>query len=110
MATSALTDAFDDIHAAPLLCAGLIGYRAFKLAGESPVVRLATTHRFGAGIRRLATALRDGSVDDVLTALRAGSDEVEFVESEAAHTGQRGAISKTYLGGVVFVPLLPGTL
>jgi propanol-preferring alcohol dehydrogenase len=25
--------AFDDVHAAPLLCAGLIGYRALKLAG-----------------------------------------------------------------------------
>jgi 4-hydroxyphenylpyruvate dioxygenase len=27
---------------------------------------------------------------------------MEFVETEAAHTEQRGAISKTYLGGVVF--------
>jgi 4-hydroxyphenylpyruvate dioxygenase len=27
---------------------------------------------------------------------------VEFVETEAAHTEQRGAISKTYLGSVVF--------
>jgi propanol-preferring alcohol dehydrogenase len=26
--------AFDDVEAAPLLCAGLIGYRALKLAGE----------------------------------------------------------------------------
>lgn len=25
---------YDDLHAAPLLCAGLIGYRAFKLAGD----------------------------------------------------------------------------
>lgn len=29
----ALPDAFDDAHAAPLLCAGLIGYRALRLAG-----------------------------------------------------------------------------
>jgi propanol-preferring alcohol dehydrogenase len=28
-----IPDAFDDVHAAPLLCAGLIGYRALKLAG-----------------------------------------------------------------------------
>ena len=27
---------FDDMHAAPLLCAGIIGYRAFKLSGASP--------------------------------------------------------------------------
>jgi propanol-preferring alcohol dehydrogenase len=29
-----IPDAFDDVEAAPLLCAGLIGYRALKLAGE----------------------------------------------------------------------------
>ena len=28
-----IPDVFDDVHAAPLLCAGLIGYRALKLAG-----------------------------------------------------------------------------
>ena len=54
----------------------------FADAGESPVVRLATTHRFGEEIGRLAGALRDGSADDVLTALRAGSTQVEFVESD----------------------------
>jgi 4-hydroxyphenylpyruvate dioxygenase len=42
-------------------------------------------------------------VPDVLaavTALRALG--MEFVETEAAHTERRGAITKTYLGGVVF--------
>jgi alcohol dehydrogenase, propanol-preferring len=28
-----LPDAYDDVHAAPLLCAGLIGYRAYRMAG-----------------------------------------------------------------------------
>lgn len=31
----ALPAAFDDAHAAPLLCAGLIGYRALRLAGDA---------------------------------------------------------------------------
>lgn len=31
----ALPDHYDDAHAAPLLCAGLIGYRAYRLAGVS---------------------------------------------------------------------------
>jgi propanol-preferring alcohol dehydrogenase len=31
----ALPSAFDDAHAAPLLCAGLIGYRALRLAGDA---------------------------------------------------------------------------
>jgi propanol-preferring alcohol dehydrogenase len=30
-----IPDSFDDVHAAPLLCAGLIGYRALKAAGEA---------------------------------------------------------------------------
>jgi propanol-preferring alcohol dehydrogenase len=29
-----LPDAFEDLHAAPLLCAGLIGHRALRLAGD----------------------------------------------------------------------------
>ncbi|HEY8536268.1 MAG TPA: zinc-dependent alcohol dehydrogenase family protein [Vicinamibacterales bacterium] len=31
----ALPDGYDDLHAAPLLCAGLIGYRAYRLAGAA---------------------------------------------------------------------------
>jgi len=30
-----LPDALDDVHAAPLLCAGLIGYRALTMAGDA---------------------------------------------------------------------------
>jgi 4-hydroxyphenylpyruvate dioxygenase len=42
-------------------------------------------------------------VPDVLAAVRALRERgVEFVETEAAHTERRGAITKTYLGGVVF--------
>jgi len=42
-------------------------------------------------------------VPDVLAAVRAlRALGMEFVESEGAHTEQRGAITKTYLGGVVF--------
>lgn len=31
----ALPDAYSDVEAAPLLCAGLIGYRAYRLAGDA---------------------------------------------------------------------------
>jgi alcohol dehydrogenase, propanol-preferring len=30
-----IPDAYDDLHAAPLLCAGLIGYRSLKAAGDA---------------------------------------------------------------------------
>ena len=36
----ALPDSYDDVHAAPLLCAGMIGYRALQLAGDAPRVGL----------------------------------------------------------------------
>jgi propanol-preferring alcohol dehydrogenase len=29
-----LPESYDDVHAAPLLCAGLIGYRTYRMAGE----------------------------------------------------------------------------
>lgn len=38
-------DAWDDAHAAPLLCAGLIGYRSYRLAGDAPRLGL---YGFGA--------------------------------------------------------------
>ena len=42
-------------------------------------------------------------VPDVLGAVQVlRARGVEFVESAAAHSGQRGAITKAYLGSVVF--------
>lgn len=42
-------------------------------------------------------------VPDVLAAVKAlRARGVEFIESAAAHSGQRGAITRTYLGSVVF--------
>ncbi|KHK90787.1 zinc-dependent alcohol dehydrogenase family protein [Novosphingobium malaysiense] len=46
-----IPDAFDDVHAAPLLCAGLIGYRSYRIAGDSPVLGL---YGFGAAAHILA--------------------------------------------------------
>ena len=51
----AIPEVFDDVHAAPLLCAGLIGYRSYRMAGEAPVLGL---YGFGAAahiIAQLAT-------------------------------------------------------
>ncbi|MBB5986446.1 zinc-dependent alcohol dehydrogenase family protein [Sphingobium lignivorans] len=46
-----IPDMFDDVHAAPLLCAGLIGYRAYRLAGDAPTLGL---YGFGAAAHILA--------------------------------------------------------
>ena len=41
----AIPASYPDLQAAPLLCAGLIGYRAYRIAGDAPVVGL---YGFGA--------------------------------------------------------------
>jgi propanol-preferring alcohol dehydrogenase len=47
----ALPEEFDDLHAAPLLCAGLIGYRAYRMTGEAQTIGL---YGFGAAAHILA--------------------------------------------------------
>jgi propanol-preferring alcohol dehydrogenase len=47
----ALPDAYTDVAAAPLLCAGLIGSRALRLAGDAPTVGL---YGFGASAHIIA--------------------------------------------------------
>jgi len=46
-----IPDAFDDVEAAPLLCAGLIGYRALKRAGDGECIGF---YGFGAAAHILA--------------------------------------------------------
>ena len=47
--------AMDDVSAAPLLCAGLIGWRALKAAGDAPVLGL---YGFGAAAHLIAQVAR----------------------------------------------------
>lgn len=49
-----LPESFSDTHAAPLLCAGLIGYRSYRLAGEN--VRRLGLYGFGAAAHIIAQA------------------------------------------------------
>ena len=46
---------------------------------DSPVARLATSHRFGASIGALASAIRDGDADTAVEVLAAGGDHIEWV-------------------------------
>jgi alcohol dehydrogenase, propanol-preferring len=51
----ALPDGLDDAHAAPLMCAGLIGYRSLRLAGEGERIGL---YGFGAAAHIVAQVAR----------------------------------------------------
>src|SRR5437763_1241051 len=62
-----LPDVFDDEHAAPLLCAGIIGYRALRRADLPPGGRLGI-YGFGASAHLAAqVALHEGATVHVLT-------------------------------------------
>jgi propanol-preferring alcohol dehydrogenase len=50
-----LPEGYDELHAAPLLCAGLIGYRALRLAGDGEVLGL---YGFGASAHIVTQAAR----------------------------------------------------
>ena len=53
-----IPDAYDDVQAAPLLCAGLIGYRAYRMAGDARRLGL---YGFGAAAHLIAqVAAHDG--------------------------------------------------
>jgi alcohol dehydrogenase, propanol-preferring len=79
-----LPDAYDDEHVAPLLCAGIIGYRALRRAELPPGGRLGI-YGFGASAHLAAqVAIAQGAVVHVLTrseearrhALALGADSV----------------------------------
>jgi alcohol dehydrogenase, propanol-preferring len=62
-----LPDAFDDVHAAPLLCAGIVGYRALLRADLPPGGRLGI-YGFGASAHLVAQiAQAQGATVHVLT-------------------------------------------
>lgn len=50
------SDAYDDLHAAPLLCAGLIGWRAYRMAGDG--LRSIGLYGFGAAAHLVAQVAR----------------------------------------------------
>jgi propanol-preferring alcohol dehydrogenase len=69
--TFRLPDTCDDVHAAPLLCAGLIGHRAYRMAGGG---RRLGVYGFGAAAHiLLQVARRDGR--DVYAFVRPGDDD-----------------------------------
>jgi alcohol dehydrogenase, propanol-preferring len=66
-----IPDEYDDAHAAPLLCAGLIGYRALRLAGDGEAVGL---YGFGASAHIVCqVAVYQGR--RVFAGTRAGDEE-----------------------------------
>jgi len=68
-----IPDRYSDVEAAPLLCAGLIGYRALKLAGDGSKIGF---YGFGAAAHLLAQ-VAGFQGRDVFAFTRAGDDETQ---------------------------------
>jgi alcohol dehydrogenase, propanol-preferring len=80
-----LPDSFDDLHAAPLLCAGIIGYRALRRAELPPGGRLGI-YGFGASAHLAAqVALAEGATVHVLT--RSAAAREQALQLGAASAG-----------------------
>lgn len=94
---------YDDIHAAPLLCAGLIGYRAFRLAG--PAKKLGF-YGFGSSAHiliQIATALNR----EAYVFTRPGDETTQqFARSLGAHwAGGSNELPPEFLdAAIIFAP------
>ena len=105
-----LPDEFDDLQVAPLLCAGLIGYRSLRLAGEAERLGL---YGFGASAhivaqvavherRRVFALTRDGDVE-----------AQKFARQLGAEWAGSGAPPEELDAAIIFAPageLIPAAL
>ncbi len=107
-----IPDAFDDVHAAPLLCAGIIGYRALKRSDLPPGGRLAM-YGFGSSAHIiLQIALHRGS--EVFVVTRGESHRQLAREMGATWVGERADDMPAKVNsGIMFAPagsLVPAAL
>ena len=105
---------YDDAHAAPLLCAGLIGFRALRLAGEPSVARRLGIYGFGAAAH-LVTQVAVARGQRVFAFTRAGDTaSQEFARSMgAAWAGATTEIPEPLDAALIFAPageLVPAAL
>lgn len=107
-----IPDGYGDVEAAPLLCAGLIGYRALRMAGEA---RRLGIYGFGAAAHIVAQVARwQGRA--VFAFTRAGDDAAQRFARElgAAWTGDSAALPPEPLdAAIIFAPvgaLVPAAL
>jgi alcohol dehydrogenase, propanol-preferring len=105
-----IPDGFDDLAAAPLLCAGLIGFRSLRLAGDGERLGL---YGFGAAAHIVAqVALHEGR--RVFAFTREGDEEAQaFARSLGAEWAGSGAPPEELDAAIVFAPvgsLVPAAL
>ena len=103
-------DGFDDLQAAPLLCAGLIGYRSLRLAGEAERLGL---YGFGAAAHIVAQVARHQG-RRVFAVTREGDEDARaFARELGAEWAGAGAPPEELDAAIIFAPvgsLVPAAL
>jgi alcohol dehydrogenase, propanol-preferring len=85
-----LPDGFDEMHAAPLLCAGIVGYRALRRAELPPGGRLGI-YGFGASAHLVAqVALAQGATVHVMTRAAAAQQHALDLGAHSAGPADAG--------------------
>jgi alcohol dehydrogenase, propanol-preferring len=105
-----IPDGFDELEAAPLLCAGLIGYRSLRLAGEAGRLGL---YGFGASAHIVAQVARHEG-RRVFAVTREGDDDAQaFARELGAEWAGAGPPPEELDAAIIFAPvgaLVPGAL
>ena len=73
---------YDDVHAAPLLCAGLIGYRAYRMAGEGSQLGV---YGFGAAAHIITQVARHQGREVFAFVTPGDEDAKRFARDYGAH-------------------------
>ena len=105
-----IPDGFDDLEAAPLLCAGLIGYRSLRLAGEAERLGL---YGFGASAHIVAQVARHEG-RRVFAVTREGDEDAQaFARELGAEWAGAGPPPEELDAAIIFAPvgaLVPAAL
>ena len=108
-----IPDAYDDVAAAPLLCAGLIGYRCLRKAGDAR--RLCTFYGFGAAAHIIAQVARHQNREVFAFTTPGDTAAQEFARRLGAKWagGSDEAPTEALDGAIIFAPvgaLVPAAL
>jgi propanol-preferring alcohol dehydrogenase len=105
-----LPDGFEDLQAAPLLCAGLIGYRSLRLAGEAKRLGL---YGFGASAHIVAQVARHEGRRVFAVTREGDADADAFARELGAEWAGAGLPPEELDAAIIFAPvgeLVPAAL
>ena len=98
-----LPEDYDDVHAAPLLCAGLIGYRSYRMAGDGPRLGL---YGFGAAAHIIAQVARSDGREVFAFVSPGDEDAARFARGLGAWAGFSNAAPPVPLdAAIIFAPV-----